>query len=196
MKYASNALARKPYACLQAWPEDCKVQCGDAGIVFGTKGSLDKVISSENPLGELAAQATDPETYITAFFEAFPKPPVQTFIRGEGKTIEEAEEAAFKKYQKYAACDHSMGYERRDYKNGMGFCKGCGMSSSQAFLPSTTCVVCGIPTNWSSDIDENFYCEVHSSQMPEDKKHDLHKMVERSIKERKEKQKQQNQDQY
>ena len=58
------------YECKYDWKDNCFVQCGDEGVV------LDKV-----------------DSYLTAFFEAFPKEP-KTFIRGEGKTIAEAEKQA------------------------------------------------------------------------------------------------------
>lgn len=167
------------YDCKQAWPEDCFCQCGDSGIVFGGKGSLNDVLTSEDPLQEVASQAQDPKSYITAFFEAFPKPPTATFIRGEGKTVEEAELNAFIQYQKFAACDHSMGYERRDYKNGVGFCLGCGMFKSKAFEPLTTCVECKTPTYYSSDNKGNWYCEEHVHLMPEENKDSMHKMMDR-----------------
>lgn len=67
-----------------AWPENCYVQWGDSGIVFtGGKGISEDI----NILS----------SYVTAFFEAFPRDP-DTFIRGEGTTIEEAERKAFAKF--------------------------------------------------------------------------------------------------
>lgn len=70
----------RSYDCQYQWPEDCYLQCGNEGIVFSNKGN-----------------------YLTAFFEVFPKTPA-TFIRGEGATIEEAEKAAWEKYQKIISC--------------------------------------------------------------------------------------------
>jgi hypothetical protein len=81
------------------WPEDCKVQGGGRGVVF-----------------------TNSTSYRTAFVEAFPG----TFIRGEGKTIAEAEDACWVKYERLAACPHDQGFDRRDYVNGSGFCRRCG----------------------------------------------------------------------
>ena len=81
------------------WPADCKVQGGAHGVVF-----------------------TDGEPYRTAFVEAFPG----TFIRGEGKTIAEAEDACWAIYERLAACPHDQGFDRRHYVNGAGFCRGCG----------------------------------------------------------------------
>ena len=86
----------KPYDCIQPWPEDCGVQCGGMGLVLGRKDSLEKVLSSDTPLTTLTEEAADDKSYTTAFFEAFPRNP-SCFIRGEGKTIEEAEEKAYQK---------------------------------------------------------------------------------------------------
>lgn len=54
------------WPCAFPWPEDCFCQAGHSGVVFTKSGH-----------------------YRTAFFEAFPKNP-NTFIRGEGSTIEVA----------------------------------------------------------------------------------------------------------
>ena len=92
------------------WPEDCFVQGGGAGVVFHGDG-----------------------TYRTAFVEAFPKDP-PTFLRGEGPTIAEAEDACWKQFERYAACAHGE-YERRNYRNGAGFCVKCGTFFSGVFEP-------------------------------------------------------------
>lgn len=89
------------------WPADCLVQGGDRGVVFGTGG-----------------------TYRTAFVEAFPG----TFLRGEGHTIADAEDACWAKYQRMTACDHGP-FERRGYTNGGGFCTSCGTFFPDIFRP-------------------------------------------------------------
>lgn len=61
----------------------------------------------------------------TPFFEAFPK---GTFIRGEGKTIADAEKDAFDQYQRDMACEHVWGRYRpgrQTYLNGAAFCRKC-----------------------------------------------------------------------
>lgn len=71
----------------------------------------------------------------TPFFEAFPK---GTFIRGEGKSIAEAERAAFSKFERDMACDHLWGRQRPSgvlYANGAGFCRKCGGFRSKMFRP-------------------------------------------------------------
>jgi hypothetical protein len=86
------------------WPE-CYLQGGTKGYVFTAKG-----------------------TYETAFFEAFPREP-QTFIRGEGKTIEEAERDAWNQWQKILSClGHE--FEAHGYTNGATVCKHCGLFNS------------------------------------------------------------------
>jgi len=129
-------LARKsfgePYLCVREWPEDCFVQCGGNGIVVG-HGSFEEMLLSTDPLKALGDEIKKPTSYRTAFFEAFPRNP-DTFIRGEGKTIEEAEEQTWLKFQKYLACKGHE-FEKRGYRNGAGFCKHCGMFGSKVFEP-------------------------------------------------------------
>jgi hypothetical protein len=102
-----------------------------------------------------------------AFFEVFSQVP-DTFIRGEGTTIKEAEASAWRKLVKAARCPKHE-FERRGYKNGLGFCKHCGMSKSEAFEPAEHCVVCGIACYYSRDTDGNWYCEDHVDQIPDEK---------------------------
>ncbi|MBD3004816.1 hypothetical protein [Streptomyces sp. 5-10] len=90
------------------WPERIEIQGGDHGVVFSGEGN-----------------------YRTAFFEAFPP---GTFLRGEGKTIQEAEDNCWTQFQRYLNCDGSRSlpgqhgpYERRQYRNGSGFCTRCGI---------------------------------------------------------------------
>jgi hypothetical protein len=130
------------YKCKFVWPNDCFVQCGDHGTVLSKKGS-----------------------YQTAFFEAFPSNP-DTFIRGEGESIEEAEAAAWGEYRKYQACSEHE-YERRGYKNGAGLCKHCNMFKSKVFEPSEKCIICDTPCYWDSDKKGNWYCEKHNDQNPD-----------------------------
>ncbi len=92
------------------WPENCFVQGGTAGVVFH---------------GDQA--------YRTAFVEAFPRNP-DTFLRGEGSTITDAEDACWAQYERYAACEHGP-YERRGYRNGAGFCVQCNTFFSGLFVP-------------------------------------------------------------
>lgn len=98
------------------WPEDMFIQGGKRGVVF-VRGTSD--------------------TYWTAFVEAFPG---GTFIRGQGATVEEAEDAAWAKYQTFLNCDgtgqpHGP-FEARHYENGSGFCTRCGAWMSGVCEPS------------------------------------------------------------
>lgn len=140
-------LARKgfkgDYECKKEWDEDCFVQCGDSGVVISKDGN-----------------------YKTAFFEAFPKNP-KTFIRGEGETIEEAEEKAWEQLQRYKSCTNHE-FERRGYTNGAGFCKHCGLFVSNCFKPSSSCKICGKPTYWISNKNKEWYCKEHADLMPYD----------------------------
>jgi hypothetical protein len=92
------------------WPEDVFVQGGARGLVISRNGN-----------------------YGTAFVEAFP---AGTFLRGEGATVAEAETACWEQYQRLVACpahpEHGP-FERRNYRNGAGFCIRCGAWFSHLF---------------------------------------------------------------
>jgi len=140
MKKARKSFG-EDYDCQKEWPEDCGVQCGDRGVVLSTNGS-----------------------YYTAFFEAFPKNP-SCFLRGEGSSIQEAEEQCWEKYLKVTTCNHEM--ERRDRRDGYGYCKYCSYSS-MVFEPLDKCCKCGIPTRYSVDYKGNHYCKKHNRIKPKD----------------------------
>ena len=124
----------EPYECKRPWPESCFVQCGEKGIVV-KKGTLEGALT--DPAKALEALETvvglreEPESYRTAFFEAFPRDP-NTFLRGEGKTVEEAETSAWRQYERFTSCQGHE-FERRGYTNGAGFCKHCNMFSGRVF---------------------------------------------------------------
>ena len=125
------------------WPSDCSIQGGLHGVVF----------------------VRDGDNYRTAFFEAFPHSP-QTFIRGEGATVEEAEHAAWVKWQRIQHCPGGNGheFETRGYRNGAGFCKFCGLFQSNVFDLAeigSVCVVCGVGTYWTVR-DGKLYCREHA----------------------------------
>ncbi len=165
IKYASRSFD-KPYACLKSWPEDCSVQCGGTGIVLPSN-SLGKVLFSDKPLENLAVAASDKESYITAFFEAFPRNP-NCFIRGEGKTIEEAEAEAFNKFQKILSCQGHE-FEPRGRKDGYGFCKHCSLSMSGVLPILNKCCKCKEPTNCATDDKGRYYCKRHAKARPKSK---------------------------
>lgn len=130
------------YVCKQPWT--CFVQCGSSGVVFNKEGG-----------------------YQTAFFEAFPKDP-SCFLRGEGSTIEEAEQKCWDKYQVVKTCDHEM--ERRNRTDGYAYCKHCSYAR-MFFEPLTKCKICKVPTAYTSDKDgKNHYCKKHNRFMPKDKR--------------------------
>lgn len=117
------------------WPEDVMIQGGKKGIVFNRDGS----------------------DYLTAFVEAFPP---DTFLRGEGASVAEAEEKCWAKYQRYVNCDgggeHGP-YEPRQYENGAGFCVKCGGWFSGVCEPSRKVqverVACGrVKARWGEDV--------------------------------------------
>lgn len=123
------------YLCLKQWPENTFTQCGEKGVVFTKKGN-----------------------YKTAFFEAFPKQPA-TFIRGEGLTIEEAEEKAFSKYLRYIQCDEHD-FKRKD-NSEHGICVNCSLFLTDIFPPVNKCSVCDKEhVNYFTHEDE-YCCKEH-----------------------------------
>lgn len=109
--------ANDPWRPTQGWPDTCYVQWGGSGIVLGQNAG-----------------------YRTAFFEAFPKDGTAGFIRGEGKTIDDAEASAFRQWSLAFQCLTSGGHlwsrTRRTktkegvirtdtYTNGGCFCRKC-----------------------------------------------------------------------
>lgn len=128
---------KEPYLCQHGWPDDCFVQCGGCGIVLDTRvASIEGMVEGVKSLLEgddkiVKQQLAGSRT--TAFFEAFPKA-LDTYIRGEGSTVEQAETHAWDQYQKRLACPQHE-FERRGYKAGQGICKHCGLFNSKAFKP-------------------------------------------------------------
>jgi len=80
--------ANDPWRPLKPWPDDCVVQWGGSGLVLGEEAS-----------------------YSTAFFEAFPGDGTAGFIRGEGKTVGEAEAAAFASFERQSGCFRAGGHQ-------------------------------------------------------------------------------------
>lgn len=139
MKLARNSCG-EPHQCQYDWPENCFVQCG------GT------------------------EKY-GFFFEAFPRTP-DTFLRGDSKvSVAEAETLAWNRLQKYSACelDHANpdNFERRSYKNGVGFCIKCGFFASKIFPPSEICSQCGGNTYHAQDNTGKWWCEECWKNVPD-----------------------------
>jgi hypothetical protein len=125
-----------PCDAKHAWPEECYLQGGRSGIVF-EKGSIERI--ETDPSGLLAdtiAAAADiptaPKHYRTAFVEAFPKVSgYATFIRGEGKTVEDAEDDCWRQYERMVACPKHE-FERRG-SGSYGICVHCRLGSTEAF---------------------------------------------------------------
>lgn len=131
-----------PYKCRHSWPEGCSVQAGIDGLVI-EKPSLKECLSDHLKLEKVIHSAMSknvlPESYRTAFFEAFPE--AGGVIRGEGVSPERAEDEAWTKFVIQRDCEPHE-FERRGYKNGYCFCKKCGLQGT--FLePTTACKSCG-----------------------------------------------------
>lgn len=123
------------YTCKYDWPTECFVQCGGKGVVMGNQHR---------------------KGYVTAFFEAFP---FNNFIRGEGETIDLAEDAAWKKYQVMANCtEHS--FKKSESRQRDAVCECCGLSIRDYYPPEKECSCCG-KSNVSLSIYNQYFCLEH-----------------------------------
>lgn len=111
----------------------------------------------------------------TPFFEAFPK---GTFIRGEGETIEIAEQKAFAQYTREFECKHLWGRQRpgRDlYTNGAGWCRKCGGFRGKMFheifiLGQWRKKISKWESDWLEDLETNHDMNEHmDKKYPEDR---------------------------
>lgn len=135
-----------PFPCQHNWPEDCFVQCGGSEKYARPNG-------------------------MRFFFEAFPRNP-NTFIRADSAiSIADAENKAFAKHQNHLSCklDHAnpVNFERRNYKNGLGFCINCGMSVSEIFQPLEKCCQCEKNTYYTQDNTGKWWCEKCWENVPD-----------------------------
>lgn len=147
------------YLCQYDWPVDCTVQGDDFSVVL-----------TDDTYG-------DEDTYETAFFEAFPRNP-DTFIRGEGETLQEAETNAWNQWQQVLTCPGHE-FERPGYKNGAGVCQHCGMFGANVFDPLTTCIICSTPTTYTSSKKKDSYCQAHAYLIPDEDLYDYQKTNKR-----------------
>lgn len=131
-KITPSGARGEEYELRQEWPEDALVQAGVSGLVLSRDGSH----------------------YTTAFFEAFP---TGTFIRGEARTLEEAEIACWIKFKLSNDCPehewrpYPKGRPNRPYRNGAGFCQRCNRFEGSRFTGEQLgqlCVTCGAGTTW------------------------------------------------
>ena len=137
------------------WPVGTAMSAGRSGVVLSKSGS-----------------------YQTAFWEVYPLDP-QTVIRGEGATVQEAEDNAWAQYQRIVDPGHEHEFETRGYRNGAGFCKHCGLFMVDVFTLEeigSLCHVCQTPTYWVVDGDR-LYCEEHAPSR-EDREHPLSPLEE------------------
>lgn len=142
------------YEARLPWPPDAKIQGGARGIVLSRAPG---------------------KTYRTAFVEAFL---AGTFIRGEGETLEKAEDDCWEKYQRVLHCPgptgeheyapHPPNNPENLYRNGAGFCRHCGSFQPDVFTGvdlGQRCEVCNNPTLWwfgeNTDGEAVFLCEEH-----------------------------------
>lgn len=138
------------YDCFHPWDEDCYVQCSG---------------------GE------DNERY--HFFEAFPVKPVKTFIRGDGKSVREAEDSAWEQYQKIINCPHHE-FKKWIDTSRIGVCIHCNYKKLRHFLPTSRCSVCekehvefDFGINKDSPDKLHYFCKEHFLEKTKSFKYEL-----------------------
>lgn len=125
---------KREYSCQHNWSEKASLQCGSKGVVLKKEGG----------------------GYSTAFFEVFYG---ENFIRGEGETIETAENQAYIQYEKLLNCpQHKFEPEQRNPRNGV--CSCCGFIEKNHYLPKDNCCVCG-KKHIFLELNEKKYCLNH-----------------------------------
>lgn len=115
------------YILKKDWDEDTFVQGDHEGLVF-SKDDIETV----------------------AFFEAFPINP-KTFIRGEGVSLEEAEDNAWKTFQNIINCANHE-FERLKNSNH-ATCKHCDLFQSDVLKSINNCSVCNKEEVYIEDYD-------------------------------------------
>jgi len=79
-------------------------------------------------------------------FEVFlPIGGAKTLIKEEADSADEAENRAWRRFERYAACPGHE-FEARDRRNGTGYCVYCGMLGHDVIAPRDACLICGEPT--------------------------------------------------
>lgn len=89
------------------------------------------------------------------FFECFLK---DYHVRGEGATLEEAEQKAWDLYTKYSNCNHS--FQRLSEDSEIGVCKKCNMKKQDIFEILAVCSCCN-KSGAAHYLNKNKYCYEH-----------------------------------
>jgi hypothetical protein len=139
------------YEAQHPWPVETTVSAG-RGIVFVRK-----------------PKPGEPTSYLSMFMEVYA--PGAAFIRGEGETPEDCENAAWATYQLALYCSGPGGvhaWEPRGYSNGAGFCVHCNTFKSDVFTGEGLgqhCEICQVGTtyDWEKNDagDVVFRCKEH-----------------------------------
>jgi hypothetical protein len=149
-RFANNPGGGERYKCQHPWPADSYLQACDA-----------EVVKTGGPKNQ--------EEECDAYFEALLLSP-DTTIMADAKTIEEAENMAWEKYQKIVNCSEHEFISGGQF-NMTGICKHCDLILQNKFEPTTTCKVCGKVTAHTIGDDSNIhyeeYCEDHCNDRNE-----------------------------
>jgi hypothetical protein len=94
-----------------------------------------------------------------ALFEVKLREP-QTFFTRDGDNFADAEDKAYEHLGRIRACPHHE-FERRGFRNGVGFCLHCDLCSPHALEPLESCALCGC-TTYFAQRGKKSYCESHA----------------------------------
>jgi hypothetical protein len=122
------------------WPPFHLLQGGEDGIVIVANG----------------------KNYKTAFVEILVD---HSLIRGEGKTLAEAELSCWNKYLNFITCN-PHNWEAKHYVNGTGVCSKCSIMKSNVFTGEQLgqyCSICNVGTTYHQELlpQPVWYCREH-----------------------------------
>jgi hypothetical protein len=129
----------EPYTLRHNWPDDARVAWGTRSMEGGKLKPADR----------------------WAFFEVKLVDPL-TFYTCDGANFAECEDAAHAKFQRIMACAEHV-FERRGWRNGVGFCIHCDLCSPYAMEPLEHCAVCGHATYYKQR-GKKWYCQSHAPE--------------------------------
>lgn len=122
------------YECQMGWSEGCTFQIKDSEINYRKDRSLLQKTDIENKF-MFASLCPAPENIIvTDVFVLGKWQRPKVWMVGRGRSIGEAESAAFEQYAKAGKCDHKFSNKDDSDLSGDGVCKTCGIFVTELFL--------------------------------------------------------------
>lgn len=122
------------YECQMGWSDGCTFQIKDSEINYRKDRSVLQKTDSENrfmfaSLCPTPESITSPDVFVLGKWQ---RPKV--WMVGRGKSIREAEAAAFEKHSEVERCHHNFANKDKSCLSGDGICKKCGVFVTEMFL--------------------------------------------------------------